>query len=354
MQDPSAEIKNLLDRIAALEGEKSRAEEKNRKLWQMSETVHIERKKIEETNVLLAAEKQKLEQEKAKLDDRVKKLWQQSMSIHQEKERINQLRMVVEEQHKSVTESIEYARIIQHSILPDENEIRHHLPGLFILYQPRDVVSGDFYWFHPMDENRALLAIADCTGHGVPGAFMSMIGNTLLNQIVKEKGITAPSAILNELDNSIRITLKQDRTENASRDGMDIAVLLIDRTDNSLHFSGANRPCWIFRGKERDFFEQKANKFAIGGWNFGEEKEFQEHHLSFQSGDQVYLSSDGYADQFGGEKGKKFMTGNMQNLLKEISLLEPDAQREELMKAHLSWRKHMPQVDDICVAGIRL
>lgn len=350
MQDSASDIKQLLHRITALEAEKEAAVEKNRKLWQMSETVHVERKKIEESNVLLAAEKQKLEQEKAKLDDRVKKLWQQSMSIHQEKERINQLRMVVEEEHRSVTESIEYARIIQQSILPDQNEIRQHLPGLFVLYLPRDVVSGDFYWFHAFGNHSYVMAIADCTGHGVPGAFMSMIGNTLLNQIVKEKGITSPAAILNELDYNIRITLKQDREASASRDGMDIALICIDTLQQEIRYAGANRPCWLL--DEKEFTEIKPDKRAIGGLVFENMEHFTEHVIPIRKGLRLYLHTDGYADQFGGEKGKKFMTGNMQKLVREIAHLSPEEQKEYLLQTHLLWREKLPQVDDVCVAGI--
>lgn len=350
MPDSASEINDLLQRIAKLEAEKETVAEKNRKLWQMSEAVHNERKKIEEANAVLASEKQKLEQEKSRLDERIKKLWQQSLSIHQEKERINQLRMVVEEEHRSVTESIEYARIIQHSILPEMQEMRQHLPGLFVLYLPRDVVSGDFYWFHATGPHSCLLAIADCTGHGVPGAFMSMIGNTLLNQIVKEKGVTSPAAILDELDHNIRITLKQDRGEYASRDGMDIALVSMDTLQKEIRYAGANRPCWLV--DETVFTEIKPNKHAIGGLVFEDRENFTEHVISIKDGLRMYLHTDGYADQFGGDKGKKFMTGSMQKLVLAIANLSPEEQKENLLQKHLSWREKLPQVDDICVAGI--
>ena len=177
-----------------LETEKQKAEEKSKKVWQMSETVYKEKKKVDEQVEQLQTEKEKLETEKKKVDEKVKKLWSQSMAIHKEKERINELKLEIEHKHKEIIDSVNYAKRIQEAILPDKREIIEKLPNSFILFKPRDIVSGDFYWFS-FKNGKSIIAAVDCTGHGVPGAFMSMIGNTVLNQIVNEKGVTDPSQI---------------------------------------------------------------------------------------------------------------------------------------------------------------
>ena len=206
---------SLSDDKIKLEEEKKKVEEKNKKFWQMSEAVYKEKKKVDEQVDQLKIEKEKLEADKKKVDEKVKKLWSQSMAIHKEKERINELKLEIEHKHKEIIDSVNYAKRIQEAILPDRKEIDLHLPDSFILFKPRDIVSGDFYWFS-FKNNRSIIAAVDCTGHGVPGAFMSMIGNTLLNQIVNEKGITDPASILNSLNEEINFSLKQTQQDSES------------------------------------------------------------------------------------------------------------------------------------------
>ena len=351
------ELLKKLEQANLSETEKKKTEEKNKKLWQMSEAVHLQKKKVDEENEKLNEEKNKLETEKKKLDDKVKKLWQQSISIHQEKEKINLLKLEVEEKHQSVKDSIEYAKVIQDSILPSTLEIDKYVSDYFIFYQPKDVVSGDFYWFYGIDPNTFLIAACDCTGHGVPGAFMSMIGNTLLNEIVKEKKIYSPEKILNLLNNNIRITLKQNELFSESRDGMDIALCLVNTLTKKVSYAGANRPIWILAKDENGqnkVKETKANKFAIGGLQTEGEKIFTLHEFELTQGQVFYIFTDGYADQFGGERGKKFMTGNLVSLIEKISEEKSDSQKTMLKQNIENWKGDLEQVDDICVIGVRV
>jgi serine phosphatase RsbU (regulator of sigma subunit) len=359
-KEKQKEINDLLHKLEQanlFEAERAKTEEKNKKLWQMSEAVHLQKKLVDEENEKLNEEKKTLELEKKKLDDKVKRLWQQSISIHQEKEKINLIKLEVEEKHQSVKDSIEYAKVIQDSILPATKEIDKYVSDYFILYQPKDVVSGDFYWFYGIDQHSYLIAACDCTGHGVPGAFMSMIGNTLLNEIVKEKKIYSPENILIQLNNNIRITLKQNELFSESRDGMDIALCLVNTLTKKVCFAGANRPLWILTQDENGnpkIKETKANKYAIGGLQNEAEKIFTLHEFELSKGDIFYIFTDGYADQFGGERGKKFMTGNLLSYIEKIGIENTETQKELLKQTIHQWKGELEQVDDICVIGVRV
>jgi len=351
------EKKILENKIVKYETEKANFEEKNKKIWQMNEQVYKEKKKVDEEFEQVLQTKQKLETEKTKLDERVKKLWQQSTAIHTEKEKINQLKMIIEEKHQSIKDSIDYARIIQNAILPPVTEIQKHFSESFILYKPRDIVSGDFYWFAKTNENEVIIGAADCTGHGVPGAFMSMIGNTLLNEIVNDKKIQEPDLILNQLNISIRFALKQDSDEAETRDGMDISICIINYTTKVLKYAGANRPLWFLRkneNKEYYFSEIKANKFPIGGIKLDTEKSFTMHKIDFVAGDIFYIFTDGFADQFGGIKGKKYMTPNFQKLLIDNANENMQNQGKLINDSFENWRGLHEQVDDVLVIGFKL
>ena len=253
-----------------------------------------------------------------------------------------------------MTDSINYAKQIQTAILPLSDVIHKSLPQCFVLFKPKAIVSGDFYYFHNpnLDNDEAvLIAAADCTGHGVPGAFMSMIGNNLLNQIVIEKGFTKPSEILNNLHKGVRKALKQDAEGAHSRDGMDIALCSVNLKNNTIEYAGANRPLYIV--SDGILTETKANKNPIGGLQAEDERLFTNHLFQLKKYDTVYFFSDGFADQFGGEKGKKFMTKNFQNLLLEIQPLSMDKQKEHLDNTMEKWRGNIEQIDDILVIGVR-
>ncbi len=250
---------------------------------------------------------------------------------------------------EEIKDSINYAERIQSSILPETSVIKEYLPNSFILFKPRDVVSGDFYWFNQV-EGKSFFACVDCTGHGVPGAFMSMIGNSLLNEIILTKKITSPSAILSSLNRSIFKVLKQNTSE--SRDGMDMALCMIDSKANTLTYAGANRELLLIRKGE--LIEYKPTKNAIGGFT-DSNTIFKETVIDIQPNDLFYMTTDGYADQFGGEKGKKLMTKNFKDFLLQLHTLSMPTQHDELDKKIIGWMGNAhAQVDDILVIGIKL
>lgn len=354
------EIESLKNKIEFLENKKSelvnlsidqaKLAEKNKRIWAMSEAVYKEKKRVDEELEKLNAEKEKLESAKNKLDDKVKKLWQTSTAVHKEKERINTLKQEIEQKHREIVDSVTYAQRIQEAILPSRREIDYQLPNNFFLFQPRDIVSGDFYWFSKKG-NDIIIACVDCTGHGVPGAFMSMIGNTLLNQIVNEKDITQPALILNKLNKEITNALKQDLEGSDSRDGMDIAICTINEKTQIMQYAGANRPLYFVRNNE--LMETKANKVAIGGHVQDEEKIFNNHEFALQKGDTFYLTTDGYADQFN-PADKKLMTKRFKEILLSIQNLSMQDQEKHLAQFIKHWKQNTEQTDDILVIGVRI
>lgn len=258
---------------------------------------------------------------------------------------------IIEEKNKHITDSILYAKRIQQAILPSDNFIKESLPDSFVIYKPKDIVSGDFYWVEKK-ENKILFAVVDCTGHGVPGAFMSIVGYNGLNQAVNEYGMSTPSDILNRLNQSVSETLHQKNTESAIRDGMDIALCSIDFKNKKLEFAGAFNPVYLIRGKE--LIEIKADKQPIGAFVGEIYCSFTNHVIDLKKGDQIYISSDGYADQFGGDNGKKFMRKNFKDLLLKNKSKSIEQQGEILDETFEAWRGKLEQVDDICVIGIKI
>ena len=255
---------------------------------------------------------------------------------------------IIEEKNKDITDSINYARTIQQAILPFDHCIAAALKEYFVLFKPRDIVSGDFYWFTEKD-NYVFLAVADCTGHGVPGAFMSMIGSATLTHAVSEKGLTEPGKILSESNRKIKEALKQ--TENKNRDGMDISLLRFEKNNlNKIQFAGAMRTLYHINGQLN---EVKGDKLAIGGTT-DDSFQYTNHELTLQKGDTLYISSDGYADQFGGSDGKKFRTGNLKKLLLSIRDKPMDEQKKILDEAFETWKDTLVQVDDVCIIGVRV
>lgn len=256
--------------------------------------------------------------------------------------------------HKDIRDSINYARRIQDSILPSDDELKTHLPDSFVLYIPRDIVSGDFYWLAKTNHAAdcpVLVAAADCTGHGVPGAFMSMIGNTLLNEAVREKEEKEPALILDRLHKDIRQALHQD-AGSETRDGMDVAVVKLDFAGGKIDYAGANRPLvMVHNGELREI---RADKMPIGGLQGEEERNFTGHSFPVEKGTMIYIFTDGFADQFGGPKGKKFMVKKFYDILKEIASLPSLEQQTILMHAIQNWKGEHEQVDDVLVIGVRM
>jgi serine phosphatase RsbU (regulator of sigma subunit) len=271
----------------------------------------------------------------------------------------------IEEKNKNILDSINYAKRIQEAILPSEEEFKTILPGSFVLYKPKDVVSGDFYWISKKG-NKIFFAAVDCTGHGVPGALMSMIGNTLLNEIVDEKGITKPSFILDMLTESVIKSLKQTGAEGENKDGMDIAICVLE--NNKLEFAGANNPLWIVKGSAfgvqsskstlnpepgtLNLLEIKGDKQPVG-ISISDAKPFTNHTVDLNPGDRVYIFTDGYADQFGGAKGKKFKYKQLQEKLLSTAARSMKEQKEILDKDFESWKGALEQVDDVLVIGFK-
>ncbi|MFL5754134.1 MAG: PP2C family protein-serine/threonine phosphatase [Bacteroidia bacterium] len=254
----------------------------------------------------------------------------------------------LESLNKEVTDSITYAKKIQHSILPREITIKKHHKDYFVLYQPKDIVSGDFYSFFEKNGN-LIFIVADCTGHGVPGALMSMVGANLIDKIINEKDVISPSGILTSLNKEIISALHQN--EIGTKDGMDIIVCVLDSSRTQLRYAGANRPLWIFRGKE--LIEYKASKCPIGGAQTDEERNYQEHLIELQPKDNLYLFSDGYADQFS-SNDKKLMTKKFKEKLSSIQGLSMAEQGKFLLRFHNEWKGPMEQTDDVLVMGIRV
>lgn len=269
------------------------------------------------------------------------------VQVEERTREINEQKKVIEEKNKDITDSINYAQRIQHSILPTAQEIKGIFNNSFVLFKPRDIVSGDFYQFKKNGELRYAV-LADCTGHGVPGALMSMIGSNLLKQIILERGTKEPHKILSELHREVRSTLRQ--TEGIqSHDGMDASIVLQD--GKKLFIASANRPVYIVKNGE--LTELKPDKRSIGGSSVGDDVTFHLNELEIEAGMMIYLFSDGYADQFGGEKGKKFKVKNLSDLLVSISEKPLEIQKEILDTTFNNWKKHLEQVDDVSLIGLR-
>ncbi len=251
----------------------------------------------------------------------------------------------LEQKNKDITASIRYAKRIQNAILPPEKLFSES----FILYKPKDIVSGDFYWFHT-NGSTILASTVDCTGHGVPGAFMSIIGHNSLNKIVKEGGYVQPSDILNQLNEEVVNTLINQSDDNVT-DGMDLAMIAYDTEKKRLEYAGANNPLYLVRNRE--LTEIKADRFAIGKTSLESGMKFTNHSIDVLSGDTFYIFSDGYADQFGGPKGKKYKIRPFKELIKKISDMPLKEQKEYLDKTITDWMGNEEQVDDILILGMK-
>lgn len=256
----------------------------------------------------------------------------------------------IETKNKDITDSIRYAKRIQQAILPDDHVLKQAFPDSFVFYRPKDIVSGDFYWHHHTEDVQ-LVAVADCTGHGVPGAFMSVLGASQLTSVIAEQGQLAPGKILGLIDEGIREQLHQDGLE-ATRDSIDIALCAYNRNTGELTFCGANRPIIVFRNNGAlEIF--RPSKHSVGG-DSDTQKQFVEQKIQLHKGDSFYLFTDGFADQFGGPKGKKFKTSRFRDVLTQIATQQIHHQKRELETVFDSWRGQFEQVDDICVVGIRV
>jgi len=261
---------------------------------------------------------------------------------------IKQQHAIISEKNKHITDSINYAKRIQDAILPADHTVKTMLPDAFVLYKPKDIVSGDFYWMTEK-AGKLFFAVVDCTGHGVPGAFVSIIGYNGLYRSVNEFGLTKPSEILDKLNELVEETFGRNN-ETQINDGMDIALCSYDPKTRMLEFAGANNPLYII--SKGDFSEIKGDKQPIGA--FDHRKKFSNHAVTLKKEDVIYIFSDGYADQFGGAAKKKFKYNQFKSMLTGLNGMPMPEQKENLNNTIVNWMGDIEQLDDICVIGVRI
>ena len=270
---------------------------------------------------------------------------EQKQEVEQQKEVVETAHHELEEKNQEIMDSIAYAKRIQSAILPPAKVVKEYLKESFILFKPKDVVAGDFYWME-LKDNKVLFAAADCTGHGVPGAMVSVVCNNGLNRSVREYGLTDPGQIL---DKTREIVIQEfEKSEEEVKDGMDIALCSLE--GNKLQYAGAHNPLWIIRNGE--LIETKASKQPIG--QFDNPEPYTTHSFDLEAGDSLYIFSDGYVDQFGGEKGKKFKSKAFRELLLSIQDKSMEEQKTIIDDSFETWKGSLEQIDDVCVIGVRV
>lgn len=267
--------------------------------------------------------------------------------ISEQKEKVEEQKHMLEESNKEILDSITYAHRIQNAILPPDSLVKKHLPQSFVFYRPKDIVAGDFYWLEEL-EDKVVFAAADCTGHGVPGALVSVICSNALSKGVVEEKITDPGKLLDRTRELVIQTFS--RSHEDVKDGMDISLCRLN--GRSLWWAGANNPLWIIRNGQNEIEEIKGNKQPVG--LYADQNPFETHHVTLERGDTIYLFSDGYHDQFGGNKGKKLKTGNFKKILLQHNHLEMEEVKEKLATIFDEWRGDFEQIDDVCIIGFRV
>ena len=307
---------------------------------------------LQDAGDIILAQK-KLEADKEELSVRNQKLWEMSLSIQKEKQHIQLLKNDIEEKHKNITDSIAYAKRIQDAVVPRTEILRDSLPDYFLFWRPKETVSGDFYWMK-REGDILIFTIADCTGHGVPGAFMSMMGVAFLNEIcAKIDESVQPSDVLEQLRSLVITTLKQKNEDILEpKDGMDIALCILNLRTRVLRFSGANNPMYLVRDGELTEYRPVKNPIGL----YPRLLNFETVEIQTQPGDYVYMFSDGYADQFGGEIGKKMSYKRFKGVLTDICKRTLVASEQEKMLADFldEWRAEFMQMDDVLVGGYKM
>lgn len=276
---------------------------------------------------------------------------ERTVEINEQKTEIERSRDEIAKYAKDITDSIKYAKRIQNAIFPVQQDVQRIFPECVVFFQPKDLVSGDFYFADKIGPKRIFAAV-DCTGHGVPGGFMSIVANNLLQQAIRQNGITQPSEILDYASSGITNTLHQTYDESTVKDGMDVAICCWDEKKNTIEYAGAYNPLYLFRNGE--LTEIKGDRFPAGTFVGEESKKFTNHKIDAQSGDMLYVFSDGYADQFGGPIGKKYMMRRFRHLLMDIHKKSMEEQYDLLLAHYRNWKGNLDQVDDIIVMGVRI
>jgi serine phosphatase RsbU (regulator of sigma subunit)/Tfp pilus assembly protein PilF len=344
----STDMKNQMDQME----ESLREEKLNEKNLELEQTKELQDIQLNRSNIIIASAGGgivlvlllafvvfKRYQLKKKANDLLK---ERNLEIQKQK-------AIIEQKSLDISDSINYAKKIQDTVIPDTAPFLSAYADSFVLYRPRNIVSGDFYWY-ALSDKKNHIAVADCTGHGVPGAFMSMIGIDKMHHAVVESGISQPSKALGAVNRGLKLALRQSDDIEGMRDGMDIALIAIDHKTNTLEYAGANRPLWIIRNNE--LIEMNPSKVSLGGFT-ATAHEFSQMEFQLEKNDCIYLFTDGYADQFGGPKGKKMMTKKFREILISVCDKPLAEQKIHLEQQFDLWKGALEQVDDVCVIGIR-
>jgi serine phosphatase RsbU (regulator of sigma subunit) len=311
---------------------------------------------------------QKVQERTREISEQKEEIESQRDEIEAQRDMVAKQRDLVSEQKKEITDSIDYAQRIQMALLPGKEYLDQLLPEHFVFYKPKDVVSGDYYWIREV-QNSLVIVAADCTGHGVPGAFMSMLGITLLDEEFGKPGISSAGEILENLRSRVKKMLVQSGQADEQKDGMDLALAIIHKESKELEFAGANNPLYLIRkssevsgtevglkaklqGHGSHLFELKGDRQPIGvHW---EETPFTTHRIKLLDSDTLYVFTDGFIDQFGGEQRKKFKSKRFKELLLSIQNENMQKQRQLLEQSFDTWRSDVEQIDDVCIVGVRL
>ena len=301
-------------------------------------TLRYRLKQLEKSRILL----------KQKVAERTQEINEKNKELQNEQKRTKKILEELRLRDKDITDSLKYAKRIQEAIMPPNDYVRSVLPSSFVYYRPKGIVSGDFYWVHEEGDD-IYIAVVDCTGHGVPGALMSIVGFKLLVQAVGLKALNKPSEILFEMNQGVRTTLRQTVDEDSVKDGMDVALMKYNRKTKKGEFAGAFNPLYQVRNGELNVF--RGNRFPIGIFDGKQIKYFDNHEFQVEPGDSFYMFSDGYADQFGGPNNKKFKYKPFRQLLLDGSSMTFHEQEKKLHSTMIDWRGPNEQIDDICVMG---
>ncbi|MCB2194866.1 MAG: SpoIIE family protein phosphatase [Bacteroidetes bacterium] len=304
-------------------------------------------KKVEQRTKAIECQKDRIGHQKEEIEAQRDELYRQNQIIQEQQEK-------TEQQNKDIIASIQYAKLIQDALLPSQETMNRYFTDNFVLYKPKDIISGDFYWTKRIkneDYNISLIAAVDCTGHGVPGALMSMLGVAFLNEIILKKEVKKANHILDKLREKVIESFQYQSDNSMTNDGMDLALVLIDHNTKKLHFTGANRPLYFIRNKELQVIE--GDKMPIGKHGISK-GHFKNNSFNVQKDDVFYLFSDGYADQFGGPRNKKFKRQRLREFILDMHEQPMPKQKELLETEHEKWRGVNRQTDDILILGIRL
>ncbi|MCU0443587.1 MAG: SpoIIE family protein phosphatase [Microscillaceae bacterium] len=350
--DQILESKAALEKLnASLKISEESNRQKAEELRASEEEIRQNMEELAAINENLVRSTEELRQKNDILKEAAQMMDLKNKEIKRNRDQLFEASRLLEAKNESITNSIRYARRIQEAIIPEPPEVISHFKDAFIFYQPRDIVSGDFYWFSDRHHKKVVIA-ADCTGHGVPGALMTMMGNSLINEIVNEKGITNPSEILSELDKKIVQTLQRtsDADKKPIHDGMDVAVLTIDSEKLEIEFAAAHNPLYYMQDGE--MLQIKGSKFPVGSSQYGE-KAFDYNLVKAKEGDVFYIFTDGFQDQYSQESQRKYMSKRFRSFLLLISHLPMEEQRQKLIEEFHFWKSDSPQTDDILVIGIK-